>query len=94
MDTQQIAAKRGLQTLADGLIVVVIIAGIMPVVDAIRAADGWQTWISSWATWSWSAFQGALIAGGTAGVAWLRRRYIDPPENDAAPQHAASTEVD
>ena len=48
--------------------------------DAIRAADGWQSWISSWATWSWSAFQGALIAGGTAGVAWLRRRFIDPAE--------------
>ena len=90
MNTQQIAAKRGWQTLADGLIVVVIIAGVMPVVDAIRAADGWQSWISSWATWSWSAFQGALIAGGTAGVAWLRRRFIAPPENDPEPQHAAT----
>lgn len=90
VNTQQIAAKRGWQTLADGLIVVVIIAGVMPVVDAIRAADGWQAWIDSWAVWSWSAFQGALIAGGTAGVAWLRRRFIDPAESVSPRREALS----
>ena len=90
MNTNQSAAERGLQTLADGLIVVVIIAGVMPVVDAIQAADGWQSWLNGWATWSWSAFQGVIIAAGTAGVSWLRRRFIAPPENDPEPQHAAA----
>lgn len=80
MNTQEIAAKRGWQTLADGLIVVAVIAGIMPIVDAIQAADGWEAWLSGWATWSWSAFQGVIIAAGTAGVSWLRRRFIDPAE--------------
>ena len=78
MDTKEIAAKRGWQTLADGLIVVIVIAAIMPIVNAIQSADGWQGWITGWATWSWAAFQGAIIAGGTAGVSWLRRRFIDP----------------
>ena len=80
MDTKQIAAKRGWQTLADGLIVVAIIAGIMPIVNAIQSADGWQAWLAGWADWSWAAFQGAIVAAGTAGVSWMRRRFIDPAE--------------
>ena len=86
MTPQQIARKRGLQTLADGALVVVIVAGIAPLVGAVGAADGWTAFLSGWQTWTWQIVQAATIAGGTAVVAWLRRRFLDPPETD--PQHA------
>ncbi len=78
MDTKEIAAKRGWQTLVDGLIVVAVVAGIMPLINAIQSADGWTTFAAGWAQWTWSAFQGAIVAAGTAGASWLRRRFIDP----------------
>lgn len=80
MNPKQIAAKRGWQTLADGLIVVAIVAGVMPLIGAIQSSDGWVSWLSDWQVWTWAAFQGAIVAAGTAGVSWLRRRFLDPAE--------------
>lgn len=85
MTPQQIAARRGWQTLADGALVVAIIAGLIPAAAAISSADGWSTWLGSWRTWSWQIFQGAAVAVGTALVSWLRRRYVQTPDHDDRP---------
>lgn len=79
MTPKEIAAKRGWQTLMDGAIVVAIMAGIAPLIGSIGSADGWVAWLADWQSWTWGVFQGALIAGGTACVAWLRRRFVDKP---------------
>lgn len=86
MTPQQIAAKRGWQTLADGAIVVALVAGVLPIVEAIQSADGWSTWVAGWQTWTWTAAQAAVVAGLTALVSWVRRRWITPPDQD--PQRA------
>jgi len=78
---QQIAARRGWQTLADGAIVVAVVAGIVPLVGAIQSAESWEAWVSGWQTWTWTAVQGAIVAGGTAVVSWLRRRFVQPPDS-------------
>ena len=83
MDSKQIAAARSWQTLADGLIVVVIVAGVAPLIGAIQSGESWSAWLAGWETWTWSAFQAAVVAGGTALVAWLRRRFVDVPEATA-----------
>ena len=83
MDSKQIAAARGWQTLADGLIVVVIVAGVAPLIGAIQSGESWRAWLAGWETWTWSAFQAAVVAGGTALVAWLRRRFVDVAESTA-----------
>lgn len=80
MTPEKIASRRGWQTLADGAIVVAVVAGIVPLVGAIQSADSWAAWVTGWQTWTWTAVQGAIVAGGTAAVAWLRRRFIDKPE--------------
>lgn len=81
---RQIAAKRGWQTLADGVIVVAIVAGITPLIGAVQSADGWRAWLVDWTSWTWAMFQGMTIAAGTALVAWLRRRFLDPPTDTTA----------
>ena len=83
MDSKQIAAARGWQTLADGLIVVVIVAGVAPLIGAIQSGESWRAWLAGWETWTWSAFQAGVVAGGTALVAWLRRRFVDVAEPTA-----------
>lgn len=82
MTPQQIAAKRGWQTLADGAIVAALVAGVMPIVAAIQSADGWSSWLASWQTWTWTAAQAGVVAGLTAGVAYVRRRWITPADQD------------
>lgn len=84
MDSKQIAAKRGWQTLADGAIVVGLIALFGAVSAGIAAADGWSEWLSNWESWSWDAFENMFVAGGTAVVAWLRRRFVQTPDNESA----------
>lgn len=80
MDTQtitpaerpRIAAKRGLQTLWQGLAVAVIMAALTALGSSLTAAS-WTEWLASWPVWTWAAFQ----AAGTAGVAYLVRRFAD-----------------
>lgn len=85
LSTQEIAAKRGWQTFADGVIVVAMIAGLTPLIGAVQGAESWQAWLVDWHAWSWSMFQGAMIAAGTALVAWLRRRFLDRRGTDPDP---------
>lgn len=93
MDAKQIARARGWQTLADGAIVVALVAGVTPVLAAIQSADGWTAWLTAWQSWTWTAAQGAVIAGGTAIVSWLRRRWIQPADLDS-PRRAAVEQDD
>lgn len=88
MDSKQIAAARGWQTLADGLIVVVIVAGVAPLIGAIQSGESWRAWLAGWETWTWSAFQAGVVAGGTALVAWLRRRFVSTPDADDVARRA------
>lgn len=88
MDSKQIAAARGWQTLADGLIVVVIVAGVAPLIGAIQSGESWRAWLAGWETWTWSAFQAAVVAGGTALVSWLRRRFVSTPDSDSTARRA------
>lgn len=82
MTPEQIARRRGWQTLADGAIVVALVAGVVPLVDAVASAEGWAAWLAGWQRWTWTAAQGAVVAGGTAAVAWLRRRFVQPADQD------------
>ena len=93
MDTREVAAKRGRQTLVDGLIAAVLVAGLTPLVGAIQTADGWTTLFESWREWSWSIFQAATVALITALIAYFRRRYVDPwsPTPEVAASRRAST---
>ena len=83
MDAKTIARKRGWQTLADGAIVVAVVAGIVFLVFVVASAEGWEAWLADWPRWTWTAAQGAVVAGGTAVVAWLRRRFVQPADQDA-----------
>ena len=91
--SEQIARRRGLQTLADGAIVVAVVAGIVPLVDAVASAESWEAWLSDWPRWTWTAAQGAVVAGGTAVVAWLRRRFVQPADQDA-PRRALDDRIE
>ena len=82
MDAKQIAAKRGWQTLADGAIVVALVALALPLIEAVQSAAGWADWLADWQRWTWTAAQGAVVAGGTALVAWARRRWLQPADLD------------
>lgn len=73
----EIAAKRGVQTLAVGLIAAAIVFGLAPLVAAIGGAEGWQDFISNWPAWTWEIFKGATVAALTALIAWFQRRYLD-----------------
>ena len=83
MTRRQIATKRGVQTLRDGLIVVMIMAALAAFGDSLTA-ESWGEWLNSWQHWTWAAFQ----AAGTAAVSWLQRLYRDaagiPPETTEA----------
>lgn len=68
----KIAQMRGLQTLAQGLAVAVVMAALTAF-GAGLTADSWTEWIASWPIWTWAAFQ----AAGTAAVAYLVRRFAD-----------------
>lgn len=91
--SEQIARRRGLQTLADGAIVVAVVAGIVPLVSAVASAEGWEAWLADWPRWTWTAAQGAVVAGGTAVVAWLRRRFVQPADQDA-PRRALDDRIE
>lgn len=88
MDSKQIAAARGWQTLADGLIVVALVAGVAPLIGAIQSGESWAGWLAGWETWTWSAFQAAVVAGGTALASWLRRRFLSTPDSDDVARRA------
>ena len=68
----EVAAKRGWQTLVQGLAVAVIMAALTAFGSSLTAAS-WTEWASSWPIWTWAAFQAAA----TAGVAWAVRRFAD-----------------
>lgn len=68
----EIAAKRGRQTLAQGLAVAGIMAALVALGTGLTARS-WDEWIATWPLWSWAAFQ----AAGTAIVAYLVRRFAD-----------------
>ena len=80
MTPTQIAAARGRQTLIDGLIAAVLVAGLAPLVGAIQTADGWTTLAESWHQWTWSIFQAASVAAVTAVISWARSRWLDPAD--------------
>lgn len=84
MDSKQVAAKRGKQTLADGLISAVLVVGLAPLVGAVQTAEGWRDLFESWHVWTWSFFQATVIASVTAVISWARRRFIDPWEPPSA----------
>lgn len=67
-----IAAKRGTQTLWQGLAVAVIMAALVALGSGLTA-ESWSQWLTTWPIWTWAAFQ----AAGTAGVAYLVRRFAD-----------------
>ena len=68
----QIAAKRGVQTLVQGLTVAVVMAALTALGSGLTAGS-WGEWFATWPIWTYAAFQ----AAGTAGVAYLVRRYAD-----------------
>ena len=82
MTPQEIARKRGWQTLADGALVVALVAFALPLVEAVQSSAGWAEWLADWRRWTWAAAQGAVVAGGTAGIAWARRRWVQPADRD------------
>ncbi len=84
MTSKQIAAARGRQTLTDGLIAAVVVAGLAPLVGAVQTAGGWAELAASWHTWTWSIFQAAVVASVTAVISWARRRFLDPAEDPDA----------
>ena len=88
MTPEQIAARRGWQTLVDGGIAVAIVGLLVPLVGSIGSADGWSAWLGDWRTWTWTAWQGGMVAGLTAAIAWMRRRWVDRPEG-AEPRRQA-----
>ena len=67
-----IAAKRGTQTLWQGLLVVAIMAALTALGSGLTAGS-WAEWLASWTIWTWAAFQ----AAGTAAIAYLVRRFAD-----------------
>lgn len=72
MKIQQVAAARGRQTLAQGLITAMVMAAVVAVGSGLTA-ESWAEWFATWPIWTWSAFQ----AAGTAAVAWAVRRFAD-----------------
>lgn len=68
----EVARKRGLQTLWQGLSVAVIMATLTALGSSLTATS-WTEWLTTWPIWTWAAFQ----AAGTAGVAYLVRRFAD-----------------
>lgn len=75
MDTPnlpKIAAKRGTQTLWQGLAVALTLAVLNALVTSLTA-NSWTEWLNHWQVWTYSAFQAAI----TAGVAWAVRMWGD-----------------
>ena len=72
MKIQQVAAARGRQTLAQGLITAMVMAAVVAVGSGLTA-ESWSAWFATWPIWTWAAFQ----AAGTAAVAWAVRRFAD-----------------
>lgn len=81
-DRPAIAARRGWQTLWQGLAITVGLAVLTTLVGSL-AAPSLRDWLASWEVWTWSAIQ----AAGTALLAYLLRRYQD--DSGVAPRHAA-----
>jgi hypothetical protein len=80
---QEIAAKRGLQTLVDGVIAAVIVGVLLPMIGAVQSSESWMAWASDWQMWTWTAFQSAFVGVGTAAISWVRRRFVQPAGSDA-----------
>ena len=76
-----IAKMRGWQTLRDGVIagvIAVLLLNVLPlIVSAVQQADGFQGLAASLPGLAWASFQTAVVAGGTAVIAWAQRAHRD-----------------
>lgn len=81
MNRSEIAKARGWQTLRDALIAgatAILLLNVLPLIVAqVQQADGFQSLAASLPGLAWAAFQTAVVAGGTAVIAWAQRAYRD-----------------
>ncbi len=79
--SEQIAAKRGSQTLRDGLIAAAIVAVGTIAISVLNEADGWRWLVAHWESWTFDIFKYGMVAVVTAVVSWWQRRYVDPADD-------------
>ena len=89
--SEQIAAKRGWQTLRDALVAAGLVAVLGGLIAVLNNADGWQWLAANWQAWTWDVFQLGAVAVATAVVAWAQRRFVDPAD-DYVPARADGRE--
>ena len=74
MTPQQIAAKRGWQTIVVAIIGVMGISIVQAIITGqLAPIDSWAELFASWPEWTWELAKAAA----TGALAWLWRRYGD-----------------
>lgn len=81
----EVAAKRGWQTLVQGLGVDILVAlALVITTTVVPAMESWESVVTSWPVWLLVALRSTIQAV----AAWALRRWVDQSGTTVKPRHA------
>ena len=84
---EQVAARRGVQTLTQGLAIDIIVAIALVVMTILPGVETWEDVTRAWPAWLLLVSKSVVQAV----AAWALRRWRDASGVEIAPQHAVES---